>query len=231
MFTNEQLPVIIEILRENGLIIAGVFSLAIFLIIKYKKIWVGILLFILILIFSAILVPTLHQNSNTVDNPKNKNTCHFKLTGITSHLSVRTEAKDLGSMNEIEKIFPPKENICILRTAKEVHKNNKKYIWYEISYKNGKNIQINGWVFGDYITSKYGKYHLKKNIPNIKVYSNTTKFSQINILQSTEKKVLVINTKFDSKTQIKWYEIQHADDNGIEIKGWVLGNKLEKEPI
>jgi len=225
MFSEKIQELIITLLGIPGFALLILSGVIIFLIIKIKNMYARLFILSITLIFIYFIITHDIKNdtiqTNREQNSINENCCY--VTNIKTDLSVRLEPTSSNDTNIIDKLYLNTKNIKLLHVRKNANKN----IWYEIEYKKNL-ISQTGWVFGNYLTSTYGKYHLKKEYGGASVRKNpSVNSSREGFILKNEHSIIVIDTYRNKETSKTWFKIFHTDDSNSEIKGWISGKILE----
>ena len=220
MFSEKIQELTITLLGIPGFVLLILSIVIIVLIIKIKNMYARLFILSITLIFTYFII-THYIQTDIEQNSINENCCY--VTNIKTDLSVRLEPTSSNDTNIIDNLYLNTKNIKLLHVRKNANKN----IWYEIEYKKNL-ISKTGWVFGKYLTSIYGKYHLKKEYEGASVRKNPSKnSSREGIISKNEHSIIVIDTYRNKETLRTWFKIFHTDNSNSEIKGWISGKILE----
>jgi len=224
MFSEKIQELTITNLGISGVILLILSVVIFFLIVKIKNIYAKLFIFLITLIFAYFVI--VNKDNDLTEKKENIISNHTDccyVTNIKTDLSVRLESTASNDENVIDKLYLNTKNITVIHVKRNAHGN----IWYEIEYT--KNLlKRTGWVFGKYLTSTYGKYHLKKEYGGAKIRNNfSTNALRKGFLKEGEKNIIVIDKKRNQETSKTWFKILHVDDSNSEIEGWVSGKLLE----
>ena len=220
MFSEKIQELTITFLGIPGFALLILSGVIIILIIKIKNMYARLFILSIYLIFAYFII-THDIQTDIEQNSINENCCY--VTNIKTDLYVRLEPTSSNDTNIIDNLYLNTKNIKLLHVRKNANKN----IWYEIEYKKNL-ISKRGWVFGKYLTSTYGKYHLKKEYDGASVRKNPSKNSpREGIILKSEHSIIVIDAYRNKETSRTWFKIFHTDNSNSEIKGWISGKILE----